>query len=342
MTRSNSTDPTANQLQPTNQRRRALLVWACGALLAAASPAWAQNYPSKPLRFVVPYAAGGGTDLLIRSLQEPLSRALGQPVIVENKSGAAGALGAKDISRSAPDGYSFLVSNNGPSVIVPLLRKEAGYDPVADFTPVTTLAVAPIVLIAHPSVPATDVPKFIEWARRQKDGVSYASAGAGSIGHLSAEMFAKMANVRFIHIPYRGQAPTINAVLAGETPVAFTSSSDALLAHIKAGKIRLLGVGSEQPSPLVPGGEPIAKALPGYKADFWQGVLAPARTPDAIATRVGREIARILATPEMQAKYMAMSYSAATNTPAQFAHQIAHEVDEWKSLIAERGIKSED
>jgi len=327
---------------PIDASRRAALLWAGSALLVAAAPVRAQSYPSKPIRFVVPYAAGGGTDSMIRSLQEPLSRSLGQPIIIDNKSGAAGALAAKDVARSAPDGYTFLVSNNGPSVIVPLLQKQAGYDPIKDFAPVTTIGLAPIVLIANPSVPATDVTKFIDWARQQKDGVSYASAGAGSIGHLSAELFAKMANVKFVHIPYRGQAPTINAVLAGEAPVAFTSSSDVLIAHVKAGKIRLLGIGSEQPSPLIPGGVPIAKTLPGYKADFWQGILAPAKTPDAIVNRMSQEIGRILGTPEMQAKYVSLSYTASTNTPAQFAKMIATELDDWKTLILERGIQGEN
>jgi tripartite-type tricarboxylate transporter receptor subunit TctC len=237
----------------------------------------AEGYPTKPIHLVIPYAAGGGTDLMVRVLQEPLATALGQP----------------------------------------------------------------IVLIANPSVPAKDVASFIAWARQQKNGVSYASAGAGSIGHLSAELFAKMADVKFVHVPYRGQAPTLNAILAGDTAVAFTSSSDAMLAHVKAGKIRLLGVGSVQPTPLVPGGEPIARALPGYKADFWQGILAPAKTPDAIVTRVSQEVARILSAPEMQAKYNSLSYAASTNTPSQFASMIGREVQEWKVLIAERHIQIE-
>jgi tripartite-type tricarboxylate transporter receptor subunit TctC len=321
--------------------RRQVLGMAGASVALAATGAQAQAYPTRPLRFVVPYAAGGGTDLVIRALQEPLSKALGQPIVVDNKSGAAGAIGAREVARAAADGHTFLVSNNGPSVILPLLQKEAGYDPVRDFTPVTTLAVAPIVLIANPSVPATDTASFIDWARQQKAGVTYASAGAGSIGHLAAEQFAKMAGVQFLHVPYRGQAPTINAVMAGETQAAFTSSSDTMINLVRTGRIRLIGVGTEQPTPLVPGGTPIARGLPGYKADFWQGVLAPAGTPMPIVQRVAQEIQRLLALPEMQQKYTSMSYGASTNSPAAFAQMVAAEVKLWSALIAERSIRLE-
>ncbi|WP_181360586.1 tripartite tricarboxylate transporter substrate binding protein [Variovorax sp. WS11] len=308
---------------------------------SAAIPAFAQAYPSRPIKFIVPYAAGGGTDLLIRALQDPLSKSLGQPVIVDNRSGAAGAIGAREVARAAPDGYTFLVSNNGPSIIVPLLQKEAGYDPIKDFTPVTTIATAPIVLVAHSSVPAADVRKFIDWARTEPQGVAYASAGVGSIGHLAAEQFAKVTNLKFVHVPYRGQAPTIAAVLAGESPIGFTSASDALLAHLQAGKIRLLGIGSEQPSALIPGGIPIGASVPGYRADFWQGILAPAKTPDAIVAKVHDAIVDALKVPEMEARFARMSYSATHAAPSQFAKSLASEVDVWKTLIRERGIRGE-
>ncbi len=320
--------------------RRSVLAFTAGVAAFASAPALSQSYPSRPIRFVIPYAAGGGTDSMVRSMQEPLALLLGQPVIVDNKSGAAGAIGVREVARSNPDGYTFLVSNDGPSVSVPLLQKDAGYDPVRDFAPVTTIGVAPIVLIANPSIPATDVKKFIEWAGRQS-GVVYASAGVGSVGHFAAEHFAKMANVKLVHVPYRGQAPSILAVLTGETPISFTSASDAMFAHVQAGKIRLLGVGSERPSPLIPGGVPIATTLPGYKADFWQGVLAPAKTPESIVTRVNEAIATVLKTPEMQEKFAKLGYAVSVNMPAQFSRLIAQEVEMFKTLIQERGIRAE-
>lgn len=326
---------------PPRVGRRAVLGLGAGLAATAIFPALAQTYPSRPIRFIVPYAAGGGTDLLARALQEPLGRLLGQPVIVDNRSGAAGAIGAREVARAPADGHTFLMSNNGPSAIVPLLQKDAGYDPVRDFTAVTTIATAPIVLIANPAVPATDVKKLIEWASTRADGVAYASAGIGSIGHLAAEQFAKVANLKFIHVPYRGQAPTIAAILSGESPIGFTSASDALLAHVQAGKIRLLGVGSEQPSPLIPGGVPIGRTLPGYRADFWQGVLAPARTPDAIVTRVHGALVQALTEGDMPARFARMGYSVAHATSAGFARALAAEVETWKTLIRERGIRAE-
>ncbi len=331
----------AHQGDPAALTRRSVLAFAAGVAAFASAPARSQSYPSRPIRFVVPYAAGGGTDSMVRSLQEPLARILGQPVIVDNKSGAAGAIGVREVARAAPDGYTFLASNDGPSVVVPLLQKDAGYDSIRDFAPVTTIGVAPIVLIANPSLPARDIKKFIEWAKRQATGVAYASAGVGSVGHFAAEQFAKMANVKLVHVPYRGQAPSTVAVLTGETPISFTSASDAMFAHVQAGKIRLLGVGSEQPSPLIPGGVPIATALPGYKADFWQGVLAPAKTPEAVVARVSEAIAAVLKTPEMQEKFARLGYAVSVNTPAQFSGLIAQEVEMFKTLIQERGIRAE-
>lgn len=325
----------------TEITRRSILGLAAGMTATAALPAFAQAYPSRPIKLIVPYAAGGGTDLLARALQGPIASALGQPVIVENRSGAAGAIGTREVARANPDGYTFLVSNNGPSAIVPLLQKDAGYDPIRDFAPVTPIATAPIVLIAHPSVPAKDAKEFIEWASKRTEGVTYGSAGVGSIGHFAAEQLAQMSNLNLIHVPYRGQAPTIMAVLSGETSIAFTSASDALLAHMQSGKIRLLGIGSDKPSPLIPGGVPIASALPQYRASFWQGVLAPAHTPAPIINKVAEVITAALKNPEMQTRFSKMSYAVAFDTPADFSQKLAQEVATWKALIAERGIQAE-
>jgi tripartite-type tricarboxylate transporter receptor subunit TctC len=324
-----------------HMNRRNFLSLGAGVAAGAAFPAFAQSYPERPIRFVVPYAAGGGTDLLIRLLQEPLKHSLGQAIVVDNRAGAAGAIGAREVARSAPDGYTFLVSNDGPSAIVPLLQKDTGYDAVKDFTPITTLASAPVVLIAHSSVPAADVRKFIDWASTRQGGVPYASAGVGSIGHLAAEQFAKVSKLQFTHVPYRGQGPTVMAVLSGEVPIGFTSASDALLGYIQAGKIRLLGVGSEKPSPLIPGGVPIANTVPGYRAEFWQGVLAPARLPQAIVAKVHGALVDALKRPEIQSKFGQMSYAVTYDTPAHFSQMLATEVDTWRNLIRERGIHAE-
>lgn len=328
-------------LAHTSITRRSVLGFAAGTAASAFRPAFAQAYPSRPIKLIVPYAAGGGTDLLARALQDPIARALGQTIIVENRSGAAGAIGVREVARAQPDGYTFLVSNNGPSAIVPLLQKDAGYDPVRDFAAVTRFATAPIVLIAHPSVPAEDIRKFIEWASSQAEGVAYGSAGVGSIGHLAAEQFAQMSKLRLLHVPYRGQAPTIMAVLLGEAPIAFTSASDALLAHVQSGRIRLLGIGSENASALLPGGLPIGASLPQYRADFWQGMLAPAKTSQAIVYKMAQAVSAALKNPELESRFAKMSYSVAFDTPDQFAQQLALEVATWRALIIARRIKGE-
>ncbi|MDP1961722.1 MAG: tripartite tricarboxylate transporter substrate binding protein, partial [Reyranella sp.] len=213
------------------------------ALVLAALPAGAQaQYPDKPIRLVVPYAPGGTTDIMARTLQEPLSKVLGQPVIVDNKAGAAGAIGTKQVANAAPDGYTLVFGNNGPSAIVPLIQKDVGYDPIKDFAPVSLVSIAPLTLVVHPSVPASNVKELIAWAKTQPNGVEYATAGAGSFGHLATELFGKEAGIKLVHVPYKGQAPSTMAVLNGEVKMLLTTSSDTQDAAVKAGKLKLLAV----------------------------------------------------------------------------------------------------
>jgi tripartite-type tricarboxylate transporter receptor subunit TctC len=302
----------------------------------------ADAFPTRAIRIVVPYAPGGGTDLLLRALQESLSKDLGQPIIIDNRPGAGGAIAAREVARATPDGYTLLVSNNGPSAIVPLLQPGAGYDPVKDFTPITTIAKTPIVAIMSASVPAKNLSEFVKWAQQQPDGVTYGSAGVGSLGHLSAELFSKFANVKLAHVPYRGQAPTTMAVLTGEIPLAFTSASDSLLGFINSGKIRLLGIGSTKPSQLIPGGVPIASVLPGYEADVWQGIVGPARLPESVVNRLHKAFVAALASPDIQKRFESYSYEVSTNSPAEFVSMINEEVEHWGAIIRDRGIRTSD
>ncbi len=321
-------------------RRNTLKYLAGAALAAPAFATRAQSWPSRAIRVVVPYAPGGGTDLMVRVIEEPLGRLLAQPVVVDNKSGAAGSLGTRLVAQAAPDGYTLLVSNNGPSAILPLLQKEAGYDPVADFAPISTIARQPIVVITNPqAVPAKDLAGVIEWARKQSDGMACASSGVGSLGHLASELFASRAGIKLVTVPYRGQAPTVLAVLTGEVPIAFTSASEAMMQHVREGKINLVGIGSKEPFPLIPGGVPMSRTLPGYEVEVWHGVLAPAGTPDAVVDRLNAAIAKVLESPEIQQKFAEFSYATYTTTPREFAGMIAAEVEHWGSIIRERNIK---
>ncbi len=312
-------------------RRRTLLSLAAAmTLLPAAAMA---QYPDKPIKLIVPYSPGGTTDIMARTLQEPLSKALGQPVIVDNKSGAAGAIGTKQVATSPPDGYTLIFGNNGPSAIVPLIQKDVGYDPVKDFAPVSLVSIAPLTLVVHPSVPATNVKELIAWAKTQPGGVDYATAGAGSLGHLSTELFGKEAGIKLNHVPYKGQAPSTMAVLNGEVKLLLTTSSDTQDAAVKSGKLKLLGVSTPKPSPLMPSAPTIGQSLPGYETVVWFGILAPAGTPAPVVARLNAAIREVLAQPDIQQKFMGYGCIATASTPQEFAAMIAAEVPKWKSIV---------
>ncbi|MBN9516227.1 MAG: tripartite tricarboxylate transporter substrate binding protein [Alphaproteobacteria bacterium] len=299
-------------------------------LLPAAAMA---QYPDKPIKLIVPYSPGGTTDIMARTLQEPLSKALGQPVIVDNKAGAAGAIGTKQVATSPPDGYTLIFGNNGPSAIVPLIQKDVGYDPVKDFAPVSLVSIAPLTLVVHPSVPATNVKELIAWAKTQPGGVDYATAGAGSLGHLSTELFGKEAGIKLNHVPYKGQAPSTMAVLNGEVKLLLTTSSDTQDAAVKSGKLKLLGVSTPKPSPLMPSAPTIGQSLPGYETVVWFGILAPAGTPAPVVARLNAAIREVLAQPDIQQKFMGYGCIATASTPQEFAAMIAAEVPKWKSIV---------
>lgn len=313
------------------KRRTALLsaAFALGALPAVAQA----QYPDKPIKLIVPYPPGGTTDIMARTLQEPLSKSLGQPVIVDNKAGAAGAIGTKQVATAAPDGYTLVFGNNGPSAIVPLLQKDVGYDPLKDFAPVSLVSIAPLVLVLHPSVPAGDVKEFVAWARTQPGGVEYATAGAGSLGHLATELFAKDAGIKLVHVPYKGQAPSTMAVLNGEVKMLLTTSSDSMGSAVRDGKLRLLGVSTAKPSPLMPGAPTIGQSLQGFEVNVWFGILAPAGTPAPVIAKLNAAIRTVLADPEIQRKFMGYGSIATASTPQEFAAMIGAEVPKWKGVV---------
>ena len=321
------------------KRRTGLL---CLAFALGALPAAAQaQYPDKPIRLVVPYAPGGTTDIMARTLQEPLSKVLGQPVIVDNKAGAAGAIATKQVAASAPDGYTLIFGNNGPSAIVPLIQKDVGYDPVKDFAPVSLVSIAPLVLVVHPGVPASNVAEFITWAKTQPNGVEYATAGAGSLGHLATELFGKDAGLKLIHVPYKGQAPSTMAVLNGEVKMLLTTSSDTMNSAVKAGKLKLLGVSTAKPSPLMPGAPTIGQSLKGFEVNVWFGILAPAGTPAPVIAKLNAAIREVLASPELQQKFVGYGCIATASTPQEFAAMISAEVPKWKGIVESAKITTQ-
>ena len=248
-------------------------------LMVLAGNAAADNYPSRPIRLIVPYPAGGSTDIMARALQEPMAKILGQPIIIDNRGGAAGTTGANEAARADADGYTLLFANNGPISIAPLLQKGVDFDPLKSFAPVSLVSKAPLVLVASEKVPVNDVAGLIAYAKAQGKPMLYATAGPGSLGHLSTERFLNQAGLQMVHVPYRGQAPTTLAIFAGEVDILLTTTSDTLNEHIRSGKVKLLGVSSPESSAVAPGATPIGSVLKGYSVETWFGILAPAGTP---------------------------------------------------------------
>jgi len=316
---------------------RGLLVGA--ALCTTASAAFAQNYPTKPIRIVVPYPPGGTADIMIRTIQDLVTASLGQQIVVDNRPGAAGVVGAREVARAAPDGYTLLFTNPGPSAVAPALQADPGYDPVADFAPVSLVSRAPLLLVVHPGFGAKDLAGLIQIAKEKPGTINYSSAGPGSFGHLSTELFVLAAGVKMVHVPYRGQAPALAAVLSGEVPMSLTSPSGSMNEYVKEGKLRLLGVSALQPSPLAPGAIPIATAIPGFEAEFWFGVTAPAKTSPEIVAKLNAAIVNALAKPDIQQKFLTYGAVAESSTPDEFARLTAAEAARWREVIKKANVQ---
>lgn len=312
-----------------------LLVSAMGTGLADA------RYPDRPIHLIVPYPPGGLVDTMARTMQEPLSKALGQPVIVDNKPGAAGAIAARTVSQAPPDGYTLFFGNNGPSAVLPLVQKDTGYDPIADFAPISMVATAPMVMVINASVPATELSEFIAYARQNPGSIAYSSAGIGSLGHLTSELFAQMAGVELIHVPYKGSAPAVMAVLDGEVRMYLSSPSDTLASGIKAGKVRLIGESSPSPSSLAPGAAPIAEALPGFDVQIWYGILAPKNTPKPVIDRLNKALSDVLAEQTMRDRFRGYGAEAGASSSEELARRIAEEVPKWRRIVERAGITTQ-
>ncbi|GAP37915.1 tripartite tricarboxylate transporter substrate binding protein [Piscinibacter sakaiensis] len=321
---------------------RAGLVIACAAAAALVLPqaARAQAFPSKPITIVVPYPPGGTTDALARLMQEPLQKQLGQVVLIENRPGASAVLGTKLVARAPADGYTLLFPNNG-LVISPLVSKEASYAPLKDFVPVSLVSLQPMVLVINSAVPATTTQQFIDYAKARPGQIEYASAGPASFGQLSSELFARRSGIKLVHIPYKGQAPTTQAVLTGEVKMLLSTTSPQLNGFVKEGKLRMLGTGSPQASVLAPGAVPLNQTLPNFNLEVWFGLLAPAGTPRDVVTRLNDAIVKVLAQPEIKTSFEQAGALAASSTPEQFGARIAEEYANWTTVVKEAGIKPE-
>jgi tripartite-type tricarboxylate transporter receptor subunit TctC len=300
----------------------------------------AQGFPNRPVTIVVPYPAGGTTDVLARVMQEPLAKLLGQSVIIDNKPGASGMLAARLVAKAPADGYTLVMPNNG-LVISPHVTRDPGYAPLKDFAPITTLSLQPMVMVATPSLPVQTLQQLIDYAKANPGKVEFATAGPASFGHLATELFAQRAGIKLTHIPYKGQAPATQAVLTGEVKILLSTTTSQLNQFIKEGRAKLLGVASLQPSPLAPGAVPMTNTLKNFEAEVWFGLLAPAGTPREAIAKINEAMTKVLAMPEVQAKFEATGAMAAPSTPEAFAARLADESASWGTIVREANIKAE-
>ena len=311
-------------------------------LVAAALAAGAQTYPARAVNFIVPYPAGGYYDLLARVIGAKLADSWGQPFLVQNRVGANGMIGTDFVAKSAPDGYTIMMGGIGPHGINPSLYAKLPYNPVRDFAPVIHVASAPNVLVVHPSVDARSVKDLIALARAQPGALTFSSAGSGSSQHLSGEMLKMMAGVNMTHVPYKGSAPAVTAMLAGEVSLLFGTMAD-VVEHIRGGKLRALAVTSARRIPVLPEVPTMVESgIPGYEATAWIGVLAPAATPREIVTRLNQDIGRVLQMPDVLARISQQgSAEIVGGSPEQFGDFIRAEVAKWASVVKQAGVKVE-
>ena len=309
-------------------------------LLASMASAAAQDYPSRPIRILVGFAAGGGTDILARDVGAQLNKAWGQPVIIENRTGANGNIATTELANSAPDGYTLLVTV--PSLLTnALLDPNFKYKPLEDFAPVTVIATAAYVIAVNPQFSAKSLRELIALAKEKPGSINYGSPGVASSPHLTAELFNAAAGISMTHIPYRGGSQVVTDVVSGQIPLSFFTTVQAI-PFLKDGSLRGLAVTSPQRSALLPDVPTVSESgVPGYESDAWWGMFAPKGTPQSIVVKLQQEIARILATPEMKGRLAALASDPGGNTPEQFADAMRREYAAWEALFKTVKIKIE-
>ena len=321
-------------------RRSLLLAGASLALTGLGLSAHAAAYPDKPVRLVVPFPAGGATDLMARSLGQKLSERLGQPVVIDNRAGAGGGIGAEAVATAAPDGYTLLFATMGSLTINPSLYKTLRYDPVKSFEPISLTHNTSNLLVVNSSVPARSVAELIDLARKKPGELSFASAGNGTTSHLSGELFKSLAKVELTHVPYKGSAPAMVDFLGGRTSMMFDTASN-FVDHVKSGRLRALGLTGRKRSPAM-SNVPSISETPGmqaYEMSLWLGVLAPAGTPKDITSRLHREIAAALAAPDLVRQMADAGIEVRSSSPQEFAALIRTDMAKWAAVVRSADVK---
>jgi tripartite-type tricarboxylate transporter receptor subunit TctC len=313
-------------------------VGAAAAFTCAFGNAAAQQYPSKAIRFVVPYVPGGGTDTVARLTGQKLSEALGQAVIIDNRPGAGGVIGGEIVAKSPPDGYTIMLASSSPITVAPHIQKHMPYNPLTDFTPVTLIAIVPALLAVHPALPVKSVKELIALAKAKPGQLTFSSSGNGGTGHVSGEMFKMLAGVDMLHVPYKGTAPATTAVVSGEVSLTF-GNMISLLPQVKTGKLRALAVTTAKRSPVLPNIPTVAETLPGYMSGPWYGVLAPAGLPPAILSRLNQELVKIVRSREVSESLRSEGADPIGSSPAEFAAHIASELERMGKVVRKSGMK---
>ena len=309
-------------------------------LLAIGASAGAQTYPAKPVRVIVNFPAGGVADVYARIIGAKVQEAWGQPVVVENRTGAGGNIGAEAVAKSAPDGYTLNMSAIGPHAINVSLFSKMPYDPVKDFAAVALVLEAEGLLVLHPAVPASSVAELIAYARASPGKLTFASAGMGTASHLAGELFKSMAKVDMTHVPYKGNVPAITDLLAGQTSLLF-ATMPTVLPHAKAGKLRALATIGSSRSAAAPELPTIGESLPGFEVNNWIGLFAPAGTPRDIVQRWNGEVMRIMQLPEIQSRLPVEGARFSPNTPDQFAAFVKSEIAKWAPVVKASGARAD-
>jgi len=319
---------------------KAVLGLIAGCAIGIGSQALAQDYPTRPIRFVVPYPPGGGTDIIARIVQPKLSEALGQPIVIENRGGAGGAVGTEAAARSTPDGYTFLFTLSSHT-INPLLYK-LNYDIERDFVPVSMIVSVPQLIAAHPDAPARTLKEMVAAARARPGFLAFASVGNGTPSHIAGELLKLKAGIDMVHIPYKGGGPAVTDTVAGQVPFLFVTAP-AALSQVRAGRLRALAVTTQKRSAAAPEIPTVAEALgmPDYEVDSWYAMFAPAKTPPAIVARMQKEAARAVHLPEARQKLLEQGADAVGGTSEELDRVVKGELKRWAEVIRNAGIKLE-
>ena len=312
----------------------------CAAALLAGSSVLAQPYPSKPIRIIVGFAPGGGTDVTARAVVQELSDALGQRIVIDNRPGANGVIGTEIAAKSAPDGYTILMVNIGHTVNPGMYRK-LPYDTIRDFAPVTLVAMLSNILVTHPSLPPKTFPEFVRFARARPGAIHYGSGGHGASSHLAVELLKKVTKIDLVHVPYKSGGQSTAAILTGDVAVSFNTIPSAV-PHVKAGRLRAIGVSSLQRTAGMPGVPTIAEmGYPGFSASGLAGLVAPAGTPAEAVERLHAAVVKVIKLPAMQERFVTLGMDAVGNTPAEFGQFIKTDMDKWTRLVRELNLTAQ-